>query len=184
MTSRDVRVPLGAVVRAHGLRGEVHVKPFNADSTLLGDRRSLVLRKDGQERIVTVRSVRRNVDAWLLTVDGVTTREGAEALRGHEVCVPRSELPPLPAGEWYLVDAIGLRVESPDGKSLGEVTDVVEYPAARCFAVRCEGGVREVPLREPYLVEVDVAGGRVVVDAFEDLELVAPREPKPARKRP
>lgn len=171
MSSADVAVPLGVVVRAHGLRGEVRVSPYNAASTLLGERREVVLRRDGVDRVARVRSVRRATDAWLFVFEGVQDRDAAEALRGTELCVRRSEFPGLGEGEWYLVDLVGLRVETPNGAAAGEVLHVVEYPAAACIAVRGADGVREVPLRAPYLVRVELAAGRVIVDGLDELEV-------------
>ena len=62
-------------------------------------------------------------------------------------------------------------METRDGTAVGRVENVREYPAADVLRVRASDGLWEVPMREPYLVSVDVPGGRVVVDQLDDLEL-------------
>ncbi|MFI5309252.1 MAG: hypothetical protein ACHQ53_17985, partial [Polyangiales bacterium] len=67
----------------------------------------------------------------------------------------------------------------PDGRSFGVVERAIEYPAAQVLSVRVQGGALvEVPLREPYVRELDVEAGSVVVDHVEDLEPIAERKPQ------
>jgi ribosomal 30S subunit maturation factor RimM len=63
----------------------------------------------------------------------------------------------------------------PDGTPSGVVERVQEYPAAQVLRVKSEDGVREVPMRAPYLVEVDLPGRRIVVDELHDLDVEKPR---------
>src|SRR5919201_2675816 len=94
---------VGRVARAHGVRGRVLIAPYNA-------------RSQGLERIeeMWVGETRYQVDraervhlGYLIALRGITDREEADALRGQEVKVDRSELPPLAATELYAVDLIG-----------------------------------------------------------------------------
>jgi 16S rRNA processing protein RimM len=115
--------------------------------------------------------VRPGGKGLLVQLAGVATVEQAAALRGAELCVPRDMLPALEDGEYYFVDLEGLAVTTLDGEPLGIAENVREYPAADVLRVRTSAGVWEVPMREPYLVSVDVPGGSIVVDHLDDLEL-------------
>lgn len=164
-------VPLGVIIGAHGVRGELRVKLYNAGSDVLDRRESVVLR-DGaalSERAVSAR--RRHQDLLLLTLEGCANRDAALALRGREVCVPRGALPELAPGEHYLIDLVGLRAERPDGQSIGEVEGVIPYPTVAALRVRTERGVLEVPILAPYFVEARVRDGVVVLDELEDFAL-------------
>jgi 16S rRNA processing protein RimM len=171
-------VALGVVARPHGVRGELRVKCHNPESELLEAIATITLRRDGRCETHEVLDVRAVPQAFLLRLSGITDRDAAEGVRGAEVCVPREALPPLPEGEYYHVDLIGLAVEASDGRGLGRVVGVIDYPAADCLEVEAEDGTREVPMRAPYLVEVDVARAVVVVDEWNDLPIVGagPRE--------
>jgi 16S rRNA processing protein RimM len=164
-------VALGVVMGTHGLRGDLRVKQHNQDSDLLFELAEVALSQAGRRRMHSIASVRPGGKGLLMRLAGIDTLEAAELLRGAELCVPRSALPALEEGEFYFVDLEGLAVETRDGTVVGRVEDVREYPAADVLRVRAAAGLWEVPMREPYMVSVDVAGGRVVVDQLEDLEL-------------
>jgi 16S rRNA processing protein RimM len=169
-------VVLGVITRAHGIRGELRVRCHNPDSDLLESLDSVTLRHTGAVTDHQVIAARAVPGAYLVTLSDVNDRTAAERLAGAEVCVPRSALPPLPAGEYYHVDLIGLRVRSRTDETLGRVTRVIDYPAAECLEVEGhDGGVREVPMAAPYLVAVDVADGCVTVGEWDDLAAVPSR---------
>jgi 16S rRNA processing protein RimM len=172
-------VPLGVVVSAHGVRGELRVKLLNPASELIESLDHVWLRRAGDStRRVSVRSAHRHQSALLLvTLPECRDRDAAEALRGTELCVPRAELPQLPPGEFYLVDLLSLEVRSVGGRVVGVVEDTIEYPASQVLRVRLEGGgVVEVPLFEPYFVELQLEARVVIVDHLEDLEVERARE--------
>jgi len=90
--------------------------------------------------------------------------------RGAELAVPRGSLPELPAeeGEFYVFQLVGLRVEQEDGRVLGRVREVLQYPANDVLEL--DSGA-SLPLVEACVRLVDVTGGRIVVAAgFADPE--------------
>jgi 16S rRNA processing protein RimM len=159
----------------HGLNGELRVKLHNPSSGLLEDCRQVWLRVDGGDEQTTrralVRSCRRSgADYVLLGLDGVDDRDAAAALRGAELCIPRDALPALAPGEYYLIDLIGMRVVLADGSEVGTVERAIEYPAAQVLRVNAEQDAFELPMREPYLVEVRLAERTIVAAELDDLE--------------
>ena len=164
-------VELGVIVGTHGLRGGLRVKQYNPDSELFGRLREVALRQEGELEVREIKDARATGKGLLLQLVGIDTIEAAEELRGAALCVPRSSLPRLPEGEYYHVDLEGLRAETADGKQLGTVERVHEYPASQVLCVRAEDGLREVPMREPYLVEVQLEQGRVVIDHWDELDV-------------
>ena len=165
-------VPLGAVAKPHGVRGEVHVRLFNAESTLLLEYDAVWLRPPEREayqaEVEFSRPANRSV---LLKLVGCDTREDAEALRGAEVCLPREAFPEPDADEYYHVDLVGLRVRDAAGTELGTVTDVVEYPSVACLRVSAPDGEREVPMTDAFVSSVDTKAREVVVSGFDELPI-------------
>lgn len=162
-------VALGAVSRPHGVRGELRVHVFNADSDLLSTLKRVHLRDaSGQVTTFGVRSARRAPKTWLVALDAVTTPEAAEALRDHEVCVARIEMPAPDEDEFYLRDAVGLPVMR-GGEKIGDVLEVMLYPSMECFRCRFADGIREVPVMRPWVEGVDVEAGEVRVGDLDDL---------------
>lgn len=164
-------VALGAIARPHGVRGEVRVFRYDPGSEVLLSQERVWLVRGEVRRAVRVLAARAHGELVLLTLQGVGDRDAADALRDHEVCVPREALPPADAGEYYHVDLVGLEVLDGEGALVGTVADVIRYPSVDCLVVRGEGGTREVPLLDPYVGDVDLEGGRVVVAHLEDLDV-------------
>jgi 16S rRNA processing protein RimM len=88
--------------------------------------------------------------------------------RGTELEVERSALPELGDDEFYAFQLVGLRVEQEDGRILGKVREVLQYPANDVLEL--DSGV-SLPLVEACVRSVDVEGGRIVVaEGFADPE--------------
>jgi 16S rRNA processing protein RimM len=167
-----MRVTVARVGRAHGIRGEVTVevrtdvpeRRFTPGAELF----TTPLRAAGgpplPERL-KLTSVRDHNGVLLLGFDGVEGREAADALRGVllEVDVPDDEQEP---DAWYDHQLVGLPAFAPDGRALGEVV-AVEHPGAqdRLVLRRPDGERRLVPFVTAIVPVVDVAGGRIVIDA-------------------
>lgn len=164
-------VELGYVTGTHGLRGGLKVRQHNPDSELLLSSTELGLRLGGELRVVSVAEVRDTGKGLLMQLADVQSVEAAEALRGAVLCLPRAFLPRLPEGEFYHVDLEGLAVLTSDGERVGEVERVHEYPAAQVLRVRGVDGVREVPMRAPYLLGVELEAGRITVDLWDELDV-------------
>jgi 16S rRNA processing protein RimM len=81
--------------------------------------------------------------------------------RGVELAVERATLPQLAdADEFYVFQLVGLCVEDENGRQLGRVREVLEYPANDVLEL--DSGT-SLPLVEACVRQVDVAGGRIVV---------------------
>src|SRR5260370_38852159 len=108
MLSPDSWIPLAEIARPHGVRGEVRLKVFNADSDLLLEGEEVLVRsREGEEHEVSVERARRADDAILMKLYSVDDRDRAEELRGALVCVKRGGLPELDEGEFYVCDVRG-----------------------------------------------------------------------------
>jgi 16S rRNA processing protein RimM len=168
----DTLVPLGVVIGAQGLRGELRVKPYNPSSSLLLSLDRAQLRREGEPRPRerALLNARWHGQLVVLSIPGCTDRDSAEALRGTELCVDRSQLPPLEEGEHYLIDLVGLEARLPDGTVIGTVRDAIDYPASCVLCIPTERGMLEVPMFRPYVVEVRMEERLVIVDQLDDLE--------------
>jgi 16S rRNA processing protein RimM len=169
-TTADSLVPLGVVVKPHGVRGDLLVKVHNPASTLLLEQTVVTLRAHGTARPLAILHARPHGRLIVIRVEGVVDRDGADALRGAELCILRRDFPePEDSDEYYHVDLIGLRVEHPDGAVLGEVVNVLDYPSVACLEVLANGVVREVPMLDRYVPSIDLPAGRIVVDHLDEL---------------
>jgi len=159
----------GYVTKAHGLKGELVVHTFDPASTVLDEVERVWLEKDGQGgREAVVQAVREAPKGDLLvSLEGVTTREAAEALKGFTLCAFRDDLEAPGDDEVFQGDLVGLRARTPGGEALGVVEEVWSSGPVPNLVIR--DGKRElmVPLVADFVREVDVKGGAVVVEPPE-----------------
>jgi 16S rRNA processing protein RimM len=156
---------VGRIGHAHGVKGEVSVEVRTDDP----DRRyadGSVLATDPPERgPLTIERVRAHHGRLLVQFAGVEDRTAAEALRGTFLVVDAASAGETDDGEWWDHDLLGLAAVTPDGKPLGTVSDVIHVPGPPLLAITSDEG-REVlvPFVGEIVPEVDLAGGRLVVD--------------------
>jgi 16S rRNA processing protein RimM len=170
-------VPLAEVARAHGVRGEVRLRPFNRDSDLLlGLHEVLVRSADGTERRMNVEMARPANDAILMKLSTVDDRDRAAELRGAMVCAKRGNFPPLGDGEFYACDVEGARVvveiAQEPAREIGRVCALHAGPGADVLVVDALDGGRpwEVPLVSQVVRSVDVSRGVVTLITMEGVE--------------
>ena len=161
LIDRERLVCIGKVVDAHGLHGELKVKPFT-DSPSYYESRAAVLLDAGQGlRSLAVRRIRAAGALWVVALEGVADRPAALALIGAELLLDQSELRPLQEGEYFLADLIGCTVEDEHGAPLGRVRGVIETGANDVLEVATADGEALVPMTEEVLRVVDPAARRI-----------------------
>ncbi|WP_016745856.1 ribosome maturation factor RimM [Rhizorhabdus wittichii] len=151
--SGDRPIVLAAIISAHGLQGEVRLKLFTED---LGAYRTL----DGAGRSFTLKTIRPGPNGAVARFVEIGDRNAAEALRGTELSVPRSALPPLAPGEYYHVDLIGLPCLV-DGAPVGVAAMVEDFGAGDVLEIEKPDGKRfMVPVAKAVTIEPD----RLLID--------------------
>jgi 16S rRNA processing protein RimM len=166
-------VPLAEVARPHGVRGELRLRLYNADSDLLLDLDEVLLRPaEGSEVLLRVEGARRANDAILMKLVSVDDRDRADELRGAAVCARRADFPPLEEGEFYACDVAGARVVVEGGDELGTVAELRTYPTVDVLVVTATDGGRawEVPLVDSVVLRVDVEAKLVTVATRDGIE--------------
>jgi 16S rRNA processing protein RimM len=162
-TDADTKRVVGRVGRPHGLRGEVTVQirtDFPEQRFVAGAQLDV-----GRGRTLTVEAVRPHSGALLVRFAGVADRDGAAQLRGLVLTIEVTGLPSLDdPDEFYDHQLEGLVAVGPDGAALGTVREVVHAPASDLLVLETDHGEVLVPFVRAIVPEVDLAGGRVVLD--------------------
>ena len=128
-------VVLAAITGAHGVQGEVRLKPFGEGFAGLKRHKAF---NDGKLTVVTLRDDGKG--GAIARFAEVPDRNAAEALRGTTLAVPRSALPPLAPGEYYHADLIGLPAVSVGGEVLGLVVAVENFGAGDVIEIERPAG--------------------------------------------
>jgi len=173
----DDLVIIGETLRPHGVGGDLIVRPVSDDAGQLLALTSVFIGNDASSvREFAVARVERLGRQINLRVAGVESREAAARLAGKQLLIPATAAAPLPTAHAYIFQLVGLRVVSRDGADLGEITDVLENPGNDVWVANSPRGEYLIPAVDSIVLEIDVPGGRVVIDPIPGLLPDAPRE--------
>jgi 16S rRNA processing protein RimM len=163
-------VGVGRIGRPHGVRGEVTVE-VRTDDPDLRFVPGAVLRTDPAERgPITITGVHWHSGTLLLRLEGVDSREAAEAVRNTELLVDVADLPEIEDPDsFYDHQLVGLSARLPDDSVLGEVIAVRHEAQDLLVVRRPEGGDVLIPFVSAIVPTVDLDGGFIVVDPPEGL---------------
>jgi 16S rRNA processing protein RimM len=156
-------IPVGRVVKAHGVRGELSVIPLTAP---LEDVPHSVdvwfVPPPLEHRRGRLLSVRQGPKGPLVRVSGIEDREAAAALSGTTMLVAEEELPPVFLEEPF--DPVGLEVADEAGVVLGRVVDTIVTGANDVWVVeRTDGEELLLPVIDDVVVDLDLEADRAVV---------------------
>jgi 16S rRNA processing protein RimM len=156
-------VAIARILGAWGVKGDVNIEPLGGRKVLAPGRRVTI--RGRESRIEQVRGSGR----MFLKLEGTEDREEAAGLRGEYILIREDELEPLPEGEYYRYQLMGLRVVTTDGRELGAVTDLISARENDVFVVTGPAGENLVPVIEDVVKEIDIEGGTVTIEAVPGL---------------
>ncbi|MCG5452621.1 ribosome maturation factor RimM [Micromonospora hortensis] len=115
---------------------------------------------------LTIEESRFHQGRVLIAFEGIPDRNTAEALRGTLLVVDSADVtPPDDPEEFHDHQLVGLAVVTPAGEHLGEVARIDHAPSSDLLVLRRpEGRTALIPFVRAIVPEVDLAGGRVIVD--------------------
>lgn len=167
---------VGHLAKAHGTKGELFVWPLtdapedvfvDGMELLLGDEDGTL---DEPAQALIVEQSRPFKRGELVKFEDVDDRNAAEALAGRYVLALREALSPPDDDEVYYHELLGLMVVTADGTEVGTVREVYELEPADMLEVKSpDGRLRLIPFAARIVQEVDVEGGRLVIDPPEGL---------------
>jgi 16S rRNA processing protein RimM len=160
-SARLIRV--GRVAGAFGVKGEIRIATYTETPLALRSYGALLDQRGAV--CLELTSARESKGGLIARAKGIETKEQADALRGLILHVPREALPEPDADEFYLADLIGLAAVAPDGTPLGKIRSVQDFGAGDLLEIEPPAGQTwYAPFTRAVVPEVDIVGGRVVVD--------------------
>ncbi len=150
----------GRVCTAHGVLGQLKIEHWcDSPKVLATQKRVFTAEKDGsyKERRITSAKIANNF--VLLSLEGVSDREAAFAMRGVTLYLKREDIP-IKSGTMLIEDIIGLPVIDRDtGRIYGTVKDVTDAPASQLYTVKTENGDVLLPAVREFVKEIDEEKG-------------------------
>ena len=158
-------IPIGRVVAPWGIRGEVKVEVLTDFPDRFSCGEILYL----QGRAVTIKSSRYRGNTVILKLDTIDNRNAAELIRGACLEVPATELKPLPKGEYYRFQLLGLEVQNTEGKLLGQVSDVIQTGSNDVYEISSDTGKFLIPATDEVIKSIDLDKRLMVIELLKGL---------------
>lgn len=160
-SASEYDIAVGKVVAAHGLKGEVRVAPLSDVPNRAETLHEVMARGPRGEQLLKISRLRdTGKGTWIIWFEGISERNGAEALRGSLLLVRAIDSPPLPEDCYYIHDIIGLEVVTTAGRHLGPITEVLETGANDVYVTA--GGL--IPAIQQVVKEVNLAAGTMIIE--------------------
>jgi 16S rRNA processing protein RimM len=156
-------VAIGKVLRVHGLRGDVRVRSLSDVPDRFETLTQVTVEgPGGARRPLAVRAVRPMARDYLVAFEGIDTPEAAAPLVGSLLQIAEDRSAPLPDGQYYQHDLVGMEVRTEEGMPLGTLADIFPTGANAVFVVRgADGREHLIPATREVVRAVDV-GGRLM----------------------
>jgi 16S rRNA processing protein RimM len=162
-----MQIAVGQIGRAHGIRGQVAVVVRTDEPDVRFVPGTTLATEPPERGPLTVAATRWHSGRLIVTFEGVRDRNAAEDLRGTVLVLDSAQIPvPDDPDEFYDHQLIGLGVVTAGGDAVGEVTDVLHHGQDLLVVRRGHGTAGEilVPFVSAIVTDVDVPGGRLVID--------------------
>ncbi|MBK1674695.1 ribosome maturation factor RimM [Ectothiorhodospira shaposhnikovii] len=162
--SRPDWIILGRIAGVYGVKGWVKLFSETEPREGILDYDPLSIQIGGEWKVLKLESGRAHGKGVVAKLEGVDDRDAAAALIGASIGIRREQLEPLPKGEYYWADLVGLEVINLEAVSLGWVDHLMETGANDVLVV---SGDRErlIPyVRDQVIQEIDLEAGIIRVD--------------------
>ncbi len=162
-------IVVGRLGGAFGVHGEVRLKSFCADPAQIAEYTPLTT-PTGQS-FATLILTGQVTNGLTGRIDGVATKEQADALKGVDLLADRALLPSLPDDEYYYADLIGMTVFDTGGAEIGRVKGVDNHGAGDLLEIIAPGMKDTIllPFTLAAVPTVDLASRRIIADPPDGL---------------
>ncbi len=168
LTGEPVFLAVGRLGKPHGIRGEIKMLVLTDFPDRLKPNDVVYVGDERQPR--TLRAVRPHQGHLLVAFEGLTDREQASRLRQQFVCVHVDNVPPLPDGEYYHHQLIGLQIITENGAALGKLAEIIETGANDVYIIRPEDGKDIlIPAIDDVILTIDLEARTMLIRVMPGL---------------
>ena len=158
-------ITIGEILAPWGNRGKLKVRlmtdfpqRFSPSSTIYINRQP-----------ATVDSVEWRKGKAIIKLSSIDSIEQAQRLRGQPIEIHHSQLQPLPKGQYYHFQLIGLEVETIQGELLGKITEILTAESNDIYVVNGDRGEILIPAIDDVVKSIDCDKGCIIIEPIEGL---------------
>jgi 16S rRNA processing protein RimM len=169
--TEDSLISVARAVRTRGLKGEIVADLLTDYPERFDDvGKMIALSPTGERKVVELESFFFQNGRIVMKIAGCDTIEAAREFTGYDFCVSEADRVLLAEGEYYDFDLEGCSVQLANGENVGRVQRILKTGGAEILVIAAPNGAELlVPLAESIVIEIDIAGKRIVIDPPEGL---------------
>lgn len=161
-----VFLEVGRLRRSHGIAGEIILEVLSDSTEYFDEGKTLLIGKSKVPRVIE--SVRDHNKLLLVRFAGLNTPEEVSEFTNQLAYVPLDALKPLPKGQFYFFQLIGLTAYDPQGNLLGVLTEIIQTGAVPVYVVTADDGSEHLmPAIPEVVVKVDLEGRKIILKPQE-----------------
>ena len=162
---------IGEITKPQGVQGELKLRPFTCDPWRFEDMDYAFVKEGENYRKVAIKVRKVNEDAVYLRMEGIATRNDAEAARGTQLFIDREHAVELDEDSTFICDLMGLKGVLTDGTEIGKIIDVMQPGGNDVYVFKGKKGEVLVPALKSVVVKVDLEKGEMLLDAARMAEV-------------
>lgn len=161
---------VGVISSTHGVRGEVKVFPTTDDVNRFKKLKTVILDLGREQKTLNIESVKFFKNMVILKFKEFNDINEIEKYKGKDLLIHREQAVKLGPDENFIVDLIGLKVVTDEGKEFGTVTDVLQTGANDVYVIQTpEGKEYLFPAIKQCILNVDLDAQVMTVHIMEGL---------------
>ena len=166
MNSKDL-VPIGLIVKHHGLKGDLKVFLYNEDSKTLVSGITIWIKNQNNFNAHDVELIKGSKSKFLIKIKDLNNRESCSFLLKKEIYVSRFDFPDINEDEFYVNDVIGFNVQDDTGKVYGFLKDILLIASKEVLLVEYQNKEIMIPNVENFVKLFDFENKIVIINNIE-----------------
>ena len=160
---------VGAIIKTHGIKGEVKVYPLTDDVQRFKKLKEVILEPEKDNIILEIESVKFQKNIVILKFKGFDSINDIEVHVKKGIFVTRKDAVPLDEDEYFVADLIGLDVVTDDDKAFGVVKDVLHTGANDVYVIEHQGKEVLVPAIKECILDINIADNLMRIHLMKGL---------------
>ncbi len=167
----DNLLEIGQIVNSYGIKGFLKVVPFTDDMQRYSDLKTVYIEKNKKLKEMEIEEVKYHNKLVLLKLKGINSIDDTLEYKNCYIKIERKDAVKLPEDSYFIVDLIGINVETDEGKNLGTLIDVFPTGSNDVYVVKNELGKQTLlPAIGEVIKNVDIANKKMIVHLTPGLE--------------
>ena len=161
---------VGVISSTHGIKGEVKVFPTTDDVNRYKDLKEVFLDTGKGRFLMELEQVKFHKNMVIVKFKGYDNINDIEMYKGKDLLISREHAVSLAPDENFIIDLIGLKVVTDEGKDFGTVKDILQTGANDVYVIDGNDGKEYLfPSIKECILDVNLEEGKVTVHILDGL---------------